>query len=191
MTTLTDRPGTALLVIDVQNAVVAEAVRRDEVVATIASLVLRARDTGVPVVWVQHSHDGMPVDSAGWRLVDELVPDDAEPVVHKTYPDAFDDTGLADVLAERDAGHLVVTGAATEQCIQATLYGAQFRGYDTTLVADAHTTSDLTALGSPPPEDVIAQLNLVWGYMTAPGRRAGAVEAAALELTGPAAAPLR
>ena len=55
MTTLSDRPNTALVVIDVQNGVVAEAHERDAVVANISALVDKARGEGVPVVWVQHS----------------------------------------------------------------------------------------------------------------------------------------
>ncbi len=57
MTTLEDRPNTALLVVDVQNGVVGEAYQRDAVVANIGRLVARARQEQVPVVWVQHSAD--------------------------------------------------------------------------------------------------------------------------------------
>ena len=51
------------------------------------------------------------------------------------------------------------------------------RGYDVTLVTDAHTTSDLTQWGAPPPEQVIDHTNLYWQYQTAPGRTAAAVAA--------------
>jgi nicotinamidase-related amidase len=60
MTTLTDRPNTALLVIDVQNGVMAGAHNRDGVIANIAVLVDKARAENVPIVWVQHSTDDMP-----------------------------------------------------------------------------------------------------------------------------------
>ena len=66
MTSLNDRPNTALLVIDVQNDVVAGAHRRDEVIANIGVLVDKARDGGTPVIWVQHSDDGLPMNSDGW-----------------------------------------------------------------------------------------------------------------------------
>ena len=59
MTTLPDRRRTALLVIDVQNGVVADAHQRDEVVANIRTLVDRARGQAVPIVWVQHSDDNL------------------------------------------------------------------------------------------------------------------------------------
>jgi len=100
MTTIPDRPNTALVVIDVQTDVVARAHERDRVVANISSLVHKARAEAVPVVWVQHNDDGLPRGSDGWQLVTELAPADGEPIVHKTYGDAFDDTDLEEVLAE-------------------------------------------------------------------------------------------
>ena len=185
MTLLADRTRTALLVVDVQSDVVAGAHDRDGVVARIAALVERARGEGAPVVWVQHSADDLPHGSEGWRYVPELVPDPAEPVVHKRYGDAFDDTDLEDVLAARGVGSLVVAGAETDACIRSTLHGAVVRGYDARLVSDAHTTSDKTAWGAPPPEAVIAHTNLYWRYHEAPGRSAGTVEAAAVEFAAP------
>jgi nicotinamidase-related amidase len=175
MTTLTHRPHTALAVIDVQVGVVAEAHDRDRVVANIASLVDRARTHGTPVVWVQHSADDLPRESAPWQLVPELVPAEGEPVVHKTYGDSFEDTDLEDVLGGLGVGHLVVSGAQTDACIRSTLHGALVRGYDTTLVSDAHTTEDLTAYGAPAPDQVIAHTNLYWSFQSAPGRQAGVV----------------
>ncbi|MGH8861130.1 MAG: isochorismatase family protein [Jatrophihabitantaceae bacterium] len=173
MTTLTDRPNTALLVIDVQNDVMAGAHNRDGVIANIVSLVDKARAESVPVVWVQHSDDGIPEGSEGWRYVAELTQDEAEPMVHKRYGDSFENTDLEQVLAERRIGHLVVTGAQTDECIRSTLHGAIVRGYDATLVADAHTTEDLTAWGAPTPDKVIDHTNLYWHNHTAPGRHAG------------------
>jgi nicotinamidase-related amidase len=184
MTTLSDRPHTALLVIDVQNDVVAEAHNRDGVIANISTLVDRARAEEVPVVWVQHSDEGLPEGSPGWQYVPELTPQAAEPVVHKRYGDSFDDTNLERILADREVGHLIVTGASTDVCIRSTLHGAIVRGYDATLVGDAHTTDDQTQWGAPPPEQVISHTNLYWQYHTAPGRRAETVATESVNLRG-------
>ena len=173
MTTLTDRPNTALVVIDVQNNVVAGAHNRDGVVANIATLVDKARAANVPVVWVQHSSDQLPRDSEGWRYVPELKQDEAEPVVHKRYGDSFEETDLEQVLAERKIGRLVVAGAQTDECIRSTLHGAIVRGYDALLISDAHTTEDLSEWGAPTPDKVIAHTNLYWENHAAPGRQAG------------------
>jgi nicotinamidase-related amidase len=184
MTTLQDRPGTALLVVDVQNGVVAGAHERDAVVANVGSLVDRARAAGVPVVWVQHSDEGLVRGSDDWRIVPELVRDDAEPLVEKCYGDSFEDTDLEAVLAGLRVGRLVVAGAQTDACIRSTLHGALARGYDATLVSDAHTTEDQSAWGAPPPGQVIAHTNLYWTYQTAPGRTAGTVPTADVDFAG-------
>ncbi|HZZ97702.1 MAG TPA: cysteine hydrolase family protein [Jatrophihabitantaceae bacterium] len=181
MTILSERPNTALLVIDVQNGVVAGAHNRDGVVANIGVLVDKARAENVPVVWVQHSSDGLPEGSDGWRYVPELTQDDSEPVVHKRFPDSFEDTDLEDVLARSKVGHLIVAGAQTDECIRSTLHGAIVRGYDATLVGDAHTTEDLSAWGAPPPDKVIDHTNLYWQNHTAPGRHAGTVTTEAVK----------
>jgi nicotinamidase-related amidase len=178
MTTLPERPNTALLVIDVQNGVVANAHDRDGVIANISTLVDRARSEDVEVVWVQHADAGLPRDSPEWQYVPELVRLDSEPLVHKSYGDSFEDTGLEELLAERRVGRLFVTGAQTDACIRSTLHGAFVRGYDVTLVADAHTTEDLSGYGAPPPDQVIAHTNLYWKWQDAPGREAGTVDTA-------------
>src|SRR6266704_3542441 len=147
MTTLENRPNTALLVIDVQNGVVEGAHQRDAVVANVDSLVRKARRERVPVVWVQHSDEHLARGSDNWRIVPELTPGDAEPLVEK-------------------------------------LHGAFARGYDATLVSDAHTTEDHTAWGAPPPDQVIAHTNLYWTYQTAPGRTAGTAETKDVDFGG-------
>jgi nicotinamidase-related amidase len=176
MTTLENRPNTALLVVDVQNGVVEGAHDREAVVANIGGLVERARQERVPVVWVQHSDEQLARGSDDWRIVPELTPDDAEPLVEKNYGDSFEDTDLEPLLSGLGVGRLVVVGAQTDACIRSTLHGAFVRGYDATLVSDAHTTEDQTAWGAPPPHQVIAHTNLYWAYQTAPGRTAGTVE---------------
>ena len=183
MTTLPDRPNTALLVIDVQQGVVGEAHERDTVVATIRDLVDRAREHDVTVVWVQHSDDNLQQGSDAWQYVPELRRQESEPLVHKTFGDSFEGTDLEDVLARAGIGKLVVTGAQTDQCIRSTIHGAFTRGYDVTLVADAHTTEDLSAWGAPPPDKVIAHTNLYWQEQAAPGRTAEVVEAATVDFT--------
>ena len=183
MTTLENRPNTALLVIDVQNGVVAEAHDRDAVVANVNALVEKARQDQVPVVWVQHNDDGLQRDTEEWQIVPELSRADTEPLVEKSYGDSFEDTTLETVLSDLGVGRLVVAGAQTDMCIRSTLHGAFARGYDATLVSDAHTTEDLTEWGAPTPDKVIAHTNLYWGEQRAPGRRAGTVTTAEVDFS--------
>lgn len=178
MSTLPDRPNTALLVVDVQRDVVAAAHERDAVIANISSLVDRARTAGTPVVWVQHQDEELVPGTEGWEYVEELQREEGEPLVHKRFGDSFEDTDLEEVLAQRRVGHLVVAGAQTDACIRSTLHGAIVRGYDATLVADAHTTDDPSAYGLPlDASQVIAHTNGYWEHQSAPGRSGGTVRA--------------
>jgi nicotinamidase-related amidase len=184
MTTLAGRPWTALLVIDMQNGIVGEAHERDRVVANIALLVDKARAKQVPVVWVAHSDDDeLAPGSQAWQYVDELRRDGSEPIVHKTFADSFEDTDLEAVLAGLEVGRLVITGAQTDECIRSTLHGAIARGYDALLVADAHTTEDLSEWGAPSPDKVISHTNMYWSGHRAPGRTAGTVDTADLDFS--------
>ncbi|MFF9393158.1 isochorismatase family protein [Streptomyces griseoluteus] len=182
MTTLSDRPNTALLVIDVQNGVMADAHDRDQVIARISSLIDKARTADVPVIWIQHSDEDMPQGTTSWEYVPELKRHDGEPLVHKNYGDSFEATTLESVLDGHKVGRIVVAGAQTDICIRSTLHGAITRGYDAILVADAHTTEDLTQYGAPTPDKVIAHTNLYWKFHSAPGREAGVVETADVTL---------
>ena len=186
MTTLRDRPNTALLVVDVQNAVVAKAHQRDEVIGNINTLIETARADQVPVIWVQHSDDELVENSEGWQYVPELQRADAEPLVHKKYGDSFEDTILESELAQRAVGRLVVTGAQTDACIRATIHGAFARGYDTVLVSDAHTTEDFSEYGLPPADKVIAHTNMYWTWQAGPGRTASVVDTAGVSFDPPA-----
>ena len=176
MTTLENRPNTALLVVDVQQGAVDGNHQRDDVVANVGSLVEKARRERIPVIWVQHSDEDLVRGSDAWLIVPELAPGDREPLVEKHYGDSFEDTTLESVLSGLGVGRLVVVGAQTDACIRSTLHGAFARGYDTTLVSDAHTTEDQTEWGAPPPDQVIAHTNLYWADESAPGRTAGTVE---------------
>ncbi len=184
MTTLANRPNTALLVIDMQSGVIEGGHARDAVVANVAFLVEKARRERIPIVWVQHFDERLTKGSDDWRIVGELTPEDAEPVVEKSYSDAFEASTLEAVLSGLSVGRLVVAGAQTDECIRGTLHGALVRGYDAILVSDAHTTEDLTEWGAPPPDQVIAHTNLYWTYQSAPGRAAGTVETKDVDFGG-------
>lgn len=175
MTTLKDRPNTALLVIDVQKGVMDASINSDAVVENINTLVDKARAAAVPVVWIQHESEELPLNSASWQLAPGLNASDDEPHVGKHYGDSFEGTNLESVLQDLGVGHLVVSGAQTDACVRSTLHGAIARGYDAVLVSDAHTTEDMTEWGAPPADQVIAHTNLYWSFQRQPGRSAGTV----------------
>ena len=141
MSTFTDRTNSALLVIDVQVGVMAEAFKRDSKIANMAIAIDKARATGVPVIWVQHSDEELVVESADWEIVPELIPLPSEPKVRKTFRSSFVDTNLEDVLSSLGVSHLYVCGAETNNCVRHTCHTALEMGYDLTLISDAHTTT--------------------------------------------------
>ncbi|SDU88350.1 Nicotinamidase-related amidase [Microlunatus sagamiharensis] len=183
MSTFSDRPNRALVVVDMQVGVVGGAYKIDEVTETIKDVVARARAADVPVVWVQDDDGDHRAGTPGGQLVEGLEPVAGEALVSKRYGDAFAETDLEDVLAARGVGRLVLVGAASEQCIRSTLHSAVIAGYDVDLVKGAHTTSDLSAYGMPEPSVVVGFMDLLAEHgMQWPGRRGRAVAPEDLDL---------
>jgi nicotinamidase-related amidase len=181
MTTLKNRPNAALIVIDVQNGVVGGTCDREMVISNIHKLVEKARGQMAPIIWVQHDDEELKKGSNEWEIVPELSPGDAEPLVYKQYGDAFEETHLESVLSDLGVGRLIVVGAHSDFCIRSTMHGAFTRGYDVTLVCDAHTTEDLTQWGTPSPRLVISHTNFYWAQQRAPERTAETLETESVE----------
>ena len=173
----------ALVVVDVQAGVVASAWDRDRIVGNVALAVSRARHAGVPVIWVQHDDEELAHGSQAWQWVAELAPRAGEPVVRKHFNSAFEDTPLEAILARHSVAHLVLAGAATNWCIRATAYAALDRGYDLTLLADAHTTGSVE-LGNGrriDARDRVDDLNVAVRWLAYPGRRNATATAGEVE----------
>lgn len=136
---------TALLIIDMQIAITNGAWRIEAVLDAINDLQRRARAAGSPVIFLQHSHVHYPPMMRGaqtWAIDPRLAPRADDPVIEKTASDGFWETPLQTVLDKLGVRRLVVTGAQTEFCVDATCRAALSRGFDVTLAADAHTTGD-------------------------------------------------
>jgi nicotinamidase-related amidase len=170
---LQERGGkTALIVIDVQNGVVADGHEADAVVGRIGQLIAYARTCDIPVVYVQHESDELVPDSETWQIRPEIAPASGDPVVAKRYGDAFMETNFEEVLGKLGIGHLVVTGAQTDACVRATYTGALRDGYDVTLVSDAHTTSDWEYGGvQSKAAEVIARFNVEAAFYDYPNAK--------------------
>ena len=139
---------TALLIMDVQLGMFKESDpvhQSDELLATINDLITRARDAGIPVIYVQHSGGDdhlLEPDSPGWPIHPAVVPTKGELVIHKRHPDSFQGTCLQRELGIREIKNLIVAGIQTEYCVDTTCRRAYSLGYDVTLVQDAHSTWD-------------------------------------------------
>lgn len=188
MATIRSGSRTALVVVDVQVGVMCAAWEGPAVIARVARLVAQARAAGVPVIWVQHADVDLPRESADWQWVPELVPAAGEARVHKMVPSAFELTTLEPQLAALGVNHLVLVGAQTNWCIRATAYAALERGYDLTLVTDAHTTSTVVHDDGlrVEAEVLVRDLNTTMRWLSYPGRCIRSVDAEALSFQGSA-----
>ncbi|MGW6240322.1 cysteine hydrolase family protein [Streptomyces sp. NPDC055094] len=180
----------ALLVIDMQNAPVAIAYRAAETVAVIAGLRERAKAAGVPVVTILDQGAGMEAGTEGWRIVPELAPAVDETVVHKTSPDSFLDTDLDKVLQVLGVTEVVLTGFATEICVDTTARQALSHRYDLVLVADGHTTSVRLDSGEyAPPGQSIAHHKEIFRHIDFPGRSIRVLPASEVAFAAPEKLP--
>jgi nicotinamidase-related amidase len=176
-----------LLVVDVQVGVMSESWDAQRVVDNVARAVERARARGVPVIWVQHSDEDLVFGSPQWQWVPELSPAKGEPLIQKRFNSSFEQTALEDELAKLGATHIALAGAATNWCIRATAYAALERGYDLTLVKDAHTTSSLELGDGVTIEaaNVVRELNIALTWLSYPGRTNGTATAEAIDFAIP------
>ncbi len=186
MATVREGQRSVLLVVDVQVGVMKDAWQAPRVIGNVARLVDRARLQGAPVLWVQHADEQLVRDSAAWQWVPELVPAPDEPRVHKAFNSAFEQTSLDTELARLGATHLVLAGAASNWCIRATAYAALERGYDLTLVGDAHTTETMVLDDGQRVEaaGIVRDLNLAMTWLSYPGRRNATANADAVVFDG-------
>ena len=180
--------GSVMMVVDVHLGVVADAWQAPRVVANVARAVERARAQQVPVIWVQHAGDELVHGSAEWQWVPELVPADGELRIHKHFNSAFEQTGLDAELERLGAARIVLAGASTNWCIRATAYAALERGYDLTLVSDAHTTDTMALDDGTTIEaaTVVRELNVAMTWLSYPGRTNGTATAEAVDFSAAA-----
>jgi len=187
MATVREGNKSIMVVVDVQVGVMKQAWDAQRIIGNISRAVERARSEAVPVIWVQHSNQELPKDTVQWQWVPELVPANGEALIHKTYNSSFEQTSLDAELARLGATHIVLAGAATNWCIRATAYGALDRGYDLTLVKDAHTTESMQLDGGRviEAETVVQELNIAMKWLEYPGRKNNTAGANDIEFAHP------
>jgi nicotinamidase-related amidase len=163
----------ALLVVDAQVGVLASVWDAKRIVGNLEVLVAKARTAGAPVIWVQHADNDLKFGSAPWKFAPPFAPAAAEIVIHKKFNSSFANTELDQRLKSLGVSRLVLAGAATNWCIRATAYAAVDRGYNLTLVSDAHSTEPIALAGGKvvPAEAIVADLNTVFEWLSAPGVR--------------------
>ena len=172
MATIREGSRAVLLVVDVQVDVMRNAWEVDRVIQNIALAVENARRNRIPVIWVQHSDEELEAGTPGWRIVPALIPEKVDIIIDKHFNSSFEETLLEEKLAQLGAARIVLAGAATNWCIRATAYAALERGYDLTLIADAHTTEsiDFDDGATIKAEDIVGELNVAMNWLSYPSR---------------------
>ncbi len=175
----------ALIIIDMQVGSFTPPTARhdtDGLVRRLNALAGRVRDRSGTVIFVRHAgpvgdphHPGQP----GWQILPELeiLPDDK--IIAKTACDSFLDTELDDILTANHIGELIITGCATDFCVDTTVRSALGRGYATIAPGDGHTTADRAHLNA---AGIIAHHNAIWADFIAPGGSARVCPCAEIEL---------
>lgn len=138
----------ALLVIDVQKAVVAESYERTGTITVINKLIRKAQNADIPVIYIQHEdpEGELKRGETGWEFHPDLEqPREQDTVIAKNLPNAFAHTKLKVTLEKLGINSLYICGAQTEYCVDSTCRGAFDLKYHVTLVTDAHTTNDSEA----------------------------------------------
>jgi nicotinamidase-related amidase len=136
---------TTSIVIDVQVGLIEAAYHCNEVLASINTLLSKARTTGTPVIYIQHDGPkghGLEVGTPAWEIHPAIAPQEGELIVDKRASDSFYATSLQRELEARGIKHLIVVGGQTEYCVDTSVRRATTMGYNVTLVGDAHTTDD-------------------------------------------------
>lgn len=187
MATIRKGNKSALMVVDVQVGVIKNAWEPERIVRNICIAVDKARSLGVPVIWVQHSDEELKYQSPEWELVPELSPLAGETRIFKHFNSSFEETQLEKILLGMGVSHILLAGAATNWCIRATAYGALDRGYDVTLIKDAHSTEDMEFEDGVvvKAEHIIRDLNVAMKWLNYPLRVNRAVAAEDLDFTIP------
>ena len=187
MATVREGNKSGLVIVDVQVGVVSEAWDAPRVITNVARTVERARDKGVPVIWVQHASDDLAHGSPQWQWVPELVPAETEPLIHKQFNSSFEQTKLEGALARLGATRITLAGAMTNWCIRATAYTSLERGYDLTLVKDAHTTANVDLGNGKMIEaaGIVSDLNIAMTWLAYPSRVNGTATSETVDFATP------
>lgn len=172
MATIREGNKTTLLIVDMQVHVIDSAWKERIVIENTQHAVEKAREKDIPVIWIQHVNKKLIPGSPGWQIVRPLDPRHDEIRIEKHFNSAFEETALEETLAQLGIAHIVLAGAETNWCIQSTAYAALDKGYDLTLIENAHTTGDieLDDGGIIRAEDIINEFNLVTSWLHYPGR---------------------
>lgn len=171
----------ALLIVDMQVALFESNPPRYEaqaVMQRINEIARAVRASGGMVIFVQHEDQGgLKHGTEGWEILPALERDASDFLVTKQACDAFYETNLADILEKHHVHELLVTGCATDFCVDTTIRAAASRNYAVMVVKDGHTTKDRQHLDA---KSIIAHHNYMWEGLILPRSEVKVLPAASI-----------
>lgn len=151
---------TALVIIDMQNAAFENTsfpiYNANEISVNIRTVIDKAREANIPVVYSQATSASLQEGSQGWQVVPILTPQEEDIIVLKLASNAFHASDLHEELTNIGIGVVIMCGVATDMCINNSFIGANERRYDIIMLADGHSTSD------PGAQEKINNYNSIW-----------------------------
>ncbi|MFA9390682.1 MAG: cysteine hydrolase family protein [Prolixibacteraceae bacterium] len=159
----------ALLIIDMQKISFTPETPRydsDGVIRRINKLAEVFRKKDDVIILIQHDGSTENFCSPGteeWEILSELVNHKNDCIVPKTVNDAFYHSELKEILQRLDIEELVITGCATDFCVDSTVKSALINDYKVTVISDGHTTADRTKISA---QLLIEHYNWIWSEMT-------------------------
>jgi nicotinamidase-related amidase len=159
----------ALLVIDMQAGLFEGKPSRydaDGVIERINEIARVVRITGGIVIFILHEDEDRLLRGAkGWEILPLLERNDSDILVNKQACDSFYETDLAEILEKRSVTQLIMTGCATDFCVDTTIRAAASRNYEVIVVEDGHTTKDRSHLEA---VTIIRHHNYMWENLVLP-----------------------
>jgi nicotinamidase-related amidase len=146
----------ALILIDIQNDYfpggAMELAGMNQAAARAQEVLGAFRQARRPIFHVQHLAIGPGAtffrpESPGAEIHESVKPLPGEAVVRKHYPNAFRDTGLLEVLQGAGVGEVVIAGAMSHMCVDATTRAAFDYGFSCTVIHDACASRDVVFEG--------------------------------------------
>lgn len=116
--------------------------------ARAAKLLEHFRGRSWPTFHIQHIFESpdapfFVAGTDGIEINECVRPQAGETVVEKHFPNSFRESKLLDEIKAADVDELVICGAMSHMCIDATTRAAADMGFDCTLIEDSCATADL------------------------------------------------
>jgi nicotinamidase-related amidase len=158
----------ALLIIDMQKiSFTPETPRFDseEVVKRINSLSKNFRENNDTVIHMQHdgTKDGFCIpNTEEWEIIDSINVKKNDIIIGKIANDCFYKSELNNILQKNNIEELIITGCATDFCVDSTVKSAITNEYIVIVISDGHTTADRPNIKA---NLVIDHYNWIWKEM--------------------------